>query len=43
MIKHVLKNGEVKKDISGHKVKQTDCPLAYEILKKGVKRNEKGS
>ena len=40
MVKHVLKTGEVKKDISGHKVKQTDCPHAYEILK-GVKKNEK--
>ena len=43
MIKHVLKSGEVKKDISGHTVKQQDVPLAYEILKKGVKKNEKGS
>ena len=43
MIKHILKNGEVKKDISGHKVKQQDVPLAYEILKNGGRKNEKGS
>ena len=43
MVTHVLKSGKVLKDITGHKVKQQDVPLAYEILKKGVKKNEKGS
>ena len=42
MIIHVLKTGEIKKDITGHKVKQSECPHAYEILK-GVKKNEKSS
>lgn len=43
MVKHVLKSGQVLTDITGHKVKQQDVPLAYEILKNGGRKNEKGS
>lgn len=43
MIIHILKDGTVKKDITGHKVKQSDVPQAYEILKRRVRKNEKGS
>lgn len=43
MVKHVLKNGTVLHDIKGHKPKQQDVPLAYEILKNGGRKNEKGS
>lgn len=38
MIKHVLKDGTVLKDITGHKVTRKDAPRVYQILEK--KRGE---
>lgn len=45
MVTHVLKDGRVLKDISGHKVKKEECLMVYEIIgrksrKKGKKRND---
>ena len=38
MITHILKSGEVLKDITGHKVTRKDAPRVYELLEK--KRGE---
>ena len=38
MITHILKSGEVLKDITGHKVTRKDNPRVYELLEK--KRGE---
>lgn len=32
MITHIFKNGATTNDITGHLVKRTDCPTAYEIM-----------
>ena len=32
MITHVLKSGEVLKDITGHKVTRKDAPRVYKLL-----------
>ena len=32
MVKHVLKDGTVLNDITGHLVKRDDAPLAYAII-----------
>ena len=32
MVKHVLKDGTVLQDITGHVVRESDCPAAYKIL-----------
>lgn len=48
MITHILKNGTVLHDITGHVVKKEENPLAYEILNRsqtpcevaGVEREE---
>jgi len=32
MIKHVLKDGRVLDDISGHKVTRKDNPIIYQII-----------
>lgn len=34
MIKHILKNGKVLKDITNHVVKSEDAPQAYALLDK---------
>lgn len=34
MIKNILKNGKVIKDLKGHVVKKTDVPKAYGILRR---------
>ena len=42
MITHVLSDGTVLKDITGHIVKREDAPRAYMILEQAEeKRNEK--
>ena len=33
MVKHILKNGEEVKDISGHVIKKDDAPCLYELIK----------
>ena len=38
MVKHILKDGTVLKDITGHKVTRKDAPRTYQILEK--KRGE---
>ena len=43
MITHILKDGTVKKDITGHIVRKQDNPMIYEILKRREKNNEKGT
>lgn len=40
MIKHVLKDGTIVKDIKGYLVKQKDVPLVYQIREQ-MKRKEK--
>ena len=40
MIKHILKDGKVIEDISGHVVKRKDAPVTYELLEQ-IKRKEK--
>ena len=32
MIKHILKNGEIKDSIDGYVVTKTQAPVVYEIL-----------
>jgi hypothetical protein len=32
MITHILKDGTVLKDITGHVVKKEDVPMAYELI-----------
>ena len=34
MVKHILKDGTVKHDITGHVVKKADAPTVYNIIKK---------
>ena len=38
MIKHILKDGTILTDITGHKVTRKDAPRVYQILEK--KRGE---
>lgn len=37
MIIHILKDGTILKDISGHTVKREDAPVAYEVLERKAK------
>ena len=37
---NVLKDGTVIEDLTGHVIKQTDCPKAYEVIK-NINRKEK--
>lgn len=38
---HVLKTGEIKKDIKGHVVKKTEVPTVYELMDRmNQKRNK---
>jgi len=39
MVTHVLKDGRVLKDISGHKVKKEECPMIYEIIGRRAERS----
>lgn len=34
MVKHVLKDGTVLEDITGHVVKEADCPMVYALLER---------
>jgi hypothetical protein len=34
MIKHILKDGTTRKDITGHLVKRKDCPEAYAAMER---------
>lgn len=46
MVKHILKDGTVLKDITGHIVKKEDVPAAYtliEQLRKGRRQNGKAN
>lgn len=40
MIKHILKNGTVLTDITGHKVTKEQCPTVYAILSRKEKKHE---
>ena len=46
MVKHILKDGTVLKDITGHVVKKEDVPLAYALIdqinEERRKRRKKG-
>lgn len=33
MVVNILKDGTVKKDMTGHIVKMSDCPELYEVIK----------
>lgn len=37
-ITHIMKDGTVLNDITGHVIKKEDCPLIYEIIKAINKR-----
>lgn len=39
MVKHILKDGTVLEDISGHVVKRKDAPVVYELMEQ-IKRKE---
>lgn len=32
MIRHILKDGTILQDITGHKVKQESAPMVYQII-----------
>ena len=34
MVKHVFANGTTTTDITGHTVKRSECPRAYEVLER---------
>jgi hypothetical protein len=40
MIIHILKDGTILKDISGHTVKKEDAPVAYEVLERKKAKGE---
>lgn len=40
MIAHVLKDGTVLEDITGHVIKQDDAPMVYQIIEQ-MEREEK--
>lgn len=40
MITHVLKDGTVLEDITGHVIKQDDAPMVYQIIEQ-MEREEK--
>lgn len=40
MIKHILRDGTVLQDITGHVVKQKDAPLVYQIMERMNKEKE---
>lgn len=42
MIRHILKDGTVLKDIRGHKVKRTECTQAYDLMQQIRKRGRSG-
>lgn len=41
MIIHILKDGTILNDISGHTVKREDAPVAYEVLERKAKGEQK--
>lgn len=41
MVKHILANGQVVQDITGHVVKQKEIPSAYALLERKEKRDGK--
>ena len=46
MVKHILRNGTVLNDITGHIVKKEEVPAAYaliEQLRKGRRKNGKAN
>ena len=32
MVRHILRDGRVLKDITGHKVKKEDAPTVYQVI-----------
>ena len=38
MVKHIMKDGTVLNDITGHTVKMEDAPTVYEILERLKKK-----
>lgn len=38
MVKHIMKDGTVLNDITGHMVKRVDAPTVYEILERLKKK-----
>lgn len=43
MVKHILKDGKVLKDIEGHLVTRKDAPRLYDILEKTRGENYGGN
>lgn len=41
MVYHVMKDGSVKTDISGHVIKMSDAPTFYQIIH-NIKKKSKG-
>jgi hypothetical protein len=41
MVTHVLKDGSVKQDITGHVVKKEDAPKFYDLIERVRRNNEK--
>lgn len=41
-IKHILKNGKVLHDITGHKVTRKDAPMTYQIIEQMNKERTRG-
>lgn len=39
MITHILKDGTIKQDITGHTVSRDDCPEVYEVIEREEKEN----
>lgn len=42
MIRHVLKDGRVLRDIKGHLVTKKDAPMSYDILEKRMRGETNG-
>lgn len=40
MVTHILKDGTVLEDITGHVIKQDDAPMVYQIIEQ-MEREEK--
>ena len=41
MIKHVLKDGTVLADMTGHVVKKEDAPMVYQIIEQITRKERK--
>ena len=43
MVKHILSNGEILTDITGHVVRMADAPAAYAVLDAVKERGANGN